>query len=293
MVSRSSSLRCLSLLFWGFGALACSDEQSQIGRGQLQRANVEAVTQVVEQGIGNANSGVITEFVADDYRQHSTYIADGRVGFLQEVEDTGPREVEIHRILADGPYVALHLTYGQGANRTVGVEVFRLEVGILVEHWDASQSWVDPSMSVNGRSMVDGPSEIVERAATEANRSLATEFVEVVFTQGNYDRLDTYLGDSYLQHNPLATDGVAGIEGFLSALEAEGNTVGLVRSPLILAEGNFVLVGSEGFLGPDESAYAIFYDLWRVQEEQLVEHWDVIPRLPTDLSTLPHANGLL
>jgi predicted SnoaL-like aldol condensation-catalyzing enzyme len=39
----------------------------------------------------------------------------------------------------------------------------------------------------------------------------------------------------------------------------------------VLAEGNFVLCISEGFLGEDHSA---FYDLFRVQKGKLVEHWD-------------------
>jgi predicted SnoaL-like aldol condensation-catalyzing enzyme len=32
-----------------------------------------------------------------------------------------------------------------------------------------------------------------------------------------------------------------------------------------------------------------FYDLFRVQNDRIVEHWDITPEIKTDL---PHGNGL-
>lgn len=63
------------------------------------------------------------------------------------------------------------------------------------------------------------------------------------------------------------------------------------RTPLVVAQGDMVLVGSEGVFGPaDDPPFAVFYDLFRVEDGRIVEHWDVIPPSP-DPDALPHSNG--
>lgn len=46
---------------------------------------------------------------------------------------------------------------------------------------------------------------------------------------------------------------------------------------LILGEGNFVLTQSEGIFMKKNVA---FYDLFRVQNGRVVEHWDTIEEIP-------------
>jgi predicted SnoaL-like aldol condensation-catalyzing enzyme len=45
----------------------------------------------------------------------------------------------------------------------------------------------------------------------------------------------------------------------------------------ILGEGNFVLVVNEGLF---DSKPAMFYDFYRVANNMIVEHWDVIEAIP-------------
>src|SRR5258706_8853787 len=45
----------------------------------------------------------------------------------------------------------------------------------------------------------------------------------------------------------------------------------------VLGEGNFVLVVSEGHFGKDHDA---FYDLFRIENSKIAEHWDVIEPIP-------------
>jgi predicted SnoaL-like aldol condensation-catalyzing enzyme len=48
----------------------------------------------------------------------------------------------------------------------------------------------------------------------------------------------------------------------------------------VLGDGNFVLVLSEGFMGVTHSA---FYDLYRIKDQKIIEHWDVIEAItPTE-----------
>jgi len=45
----------------------------------------------------------------------------------------------------------------------------------------------------------------------------------------------------------------------------------------VLGEGNFVLVASEGTMGGRSTS---FYDLFRVENGKVAEHWDTIETIP-------------
>ena len=55
----------------------------------------------------------------------------------------------------------------------------------------------------------------------------------------------------------------------------------------VLAEGNFVLGVSEGTFGGKPTSY---YDLWRVENGKIAEHWDVMETI-ADKSTWQNDNG--
>lgn len=60
-----------------------------------------------------------------------------------------------------------------------------------------------------------------------------------------------------------------------------------VQNRLDLAQGNFVLAVSEGTFGGAPTAY---YDLWRVENGKIAEHWDVMETI-SDKSTWANDNG--
>jgi predicted SnoaL-like aldol condensation-catalyzing enzyme len=184
----------------------------------------------------------------------------------------------------------LHSTYGTGDARQVAFDVFRLENGQLAEHWDALQDWVDEDATVSGNTLVDGETEVTDRHLTEQNQELVTTMVREVFIESQVERLADYIGEPYIQHNPRAGNGLVAVQAFFAAVQAQGVQLGYTASPLVVADGNFVLVGSEGYLGDAMTDYTVFYDLFRVDAGKLVEHWDVIQAV--DPSTVPHANGL-
>jgi len=265
-------------------ALACS-KQAPLTESEV----VDAFFAAVDAGDVEAIEGL----VAEDYVQHSALAADGRAGLLEALPSLREMEVQRHRLLVDGDKVLLHQTYTLPDQSTqVVFDVFRVEAGQLVEHWDAWQPEVPAAQTVSGRSMTEGPTEVVDLDQTEANRRLVTDFVEVVLTQGQFDRLGEFISaDQYDQHNPGVADGLEGLGALAAGLQEAGLVFGYTDSPLVVAQGNFVMVGSEGVFGPSEApGFALFYDLWRVEQGQIVEHWDVVPPGP-DVAGLPHDNG--
>ena len=80
----------------------------------------------------------------------------------------------------------------------------------------------------------------------------------------------------YIQHNPQTQEGSEGLAAWRAALEATHNGAPVIHYQhlhRILAEGSFVLTVSEGTLA---GAHTAFYDLYRLANSKVVEHWDTI-----------------
>ena len=65
------------------------------------------------------------------------------------------------------------------------------------------------------------------------------------------------------------------------------NTQPLSNTEKALAQGTFVLAVSEGTFGGAPTSY---YDLWRVENGKIAEHWDVMETI-ADEATWQNQNG--
>lgn len=92
------------------------------------------------------------------YIQHNPHVKDGRTAFIEFFEpyfkDHSERTPsKIKRVIADGNLVALHVeSAGRPGESSVAiVDIFRVEDGKIVEHWDVIQ--VTPKQTASGNSM--------------------------------------------------------------------------------------------------------------------------------------------
>jgi len=235
---------------------------------------------------GGKDPSAVDRWAAADYKQHSAMAGDGPEALRSLVAGlpAGFR-YEGARVLADGDLVALHGTYyGFGPAPLVAFDLFRVADGKLAEHWDALTPAVAETAS--GRSQVDGPRQVTDLDKTEANRALVTEFAQKVLKGADYSVLTHYISaDTYNQHNPEAADGLAGFGAAAATWAGQGKNLVYKTIHKAIAEGDFVLLQSEGeFGGP-----TAYYDLFRVADGKIVEHWDVVVPIP---AKLPHDNGL-
>jgi predicted SnoaL-like aldol condensation-catalyzing enzyme len=226
----------------------------------------------------------VDRWVSDTYRQHSTLAADGPEA-LRELVTNLPADFryEVARVLVDGDIVALHGIYhGFGPDPLVAFDLFRVQDGKLAEHWDALTPLVRDTVS--GRSQTDGPAAVSDRTRTEANRALVADFAERVLRGADYSVLTDYIStETYLQHNTEAADGLAGFGAAAAAWAGQGKNLVYKKIHKIIADGEFVLTQSEGEFGVPVA----YYDLFRVADGKIVEHWDVISPIPAEL---PHPN---
>ena len=96
-------------------------------------------------------------YIGDTYIQHNPNVPDGRdafkAGFKRIFSEFPQRHSTIHRAIAEGDLVALHLlTQKTPDDRgTAIVDIFRFDdAGLIVEHWDVQQPVPETSANQNG-----------------------------------------------------------------------------------------------------------------------------------------------
>ena len=126
--------------------------------------------------------------------------------------------------------------------------------------------------------MTDGPTEIKDIDKTQANKRFVQDFAQDVLRDGKVDKITYYIStETYHQHNPGIGDGLDGLSKALESMAKQGLTMKYHTLHKVIGEGNFVLTLSEGqFAGK----HVAFYDLFRVESGNIVEHWDVIQDIP-------------
>jgi predicted SnoaL-like aldol condensation-catalyzing enzyme len=180
------------------------------------------------------------------------------------------------RVFQDGDFIFAHTDYNFFGPK-IGFDIFRFEEGKIVEHWDNLQE-KPAKPNPSGHTMIDGTTEIKGIDKTEENKAYVRQFAEDIFVNGKREKLADYLSDNYIQHNPNLGDGLAGLRGGAQTMPTQGSVpqgrpVQFTTIHKVLGEGNFVLLVSEGtFFGKHSS----FYDLFRVENGKIDEHWDVI-----------------
>lgn len=78
-----------------------------------------------------------------------------------------------------------------------------------------------------------------------------------------------------------------GLNAALTAYAEQGINMVYNETHLLLGQGNYVLAASEGYLGDVPTTY---YDLFRVENGKIAEHWDVMETLK-DQADWANENG--
>lgn len=221
------------------------------------------------------------------YIQHNLTAKDGFSGLKELLGIIPPNSVKVNtlRVFQDGDYVFAHTEYDFFGPKA-GFDIFRFEGDHIVEHWDNLQEITGPNPS--GHTMFDGSVEITDIEKTAANKHLVKSLVQDVLMGQNPEKLASYFdGDSYIQHNPAVGDGLSGLQAALRYMAENGIVMKYDRIHQVLGEGNFVLVVSEGDFAGNATA---FYDLFRVENDRIAEHWDVVETILPE-SQRQNANG--
>ena len=129
------------------------DPRSEAGR---QEANKQTVRDFYEVGLNQRDFPAAAKLIGPRYVQHNPLIADGIEGFeafLGHLAEEFPGlRAEVKSVFAEGDFVIGHV-HGirvPGQRGTAIVDIFRLEDGKIVEHWDVMQPIPENAVNQNG-----------------------------------------------------------------------------------------------------------------------------------------------
>ena len=233
-----------------------------------------------------------TSLLAEGYIQHNLAYGTGRDAFVGSVAwlASAPVKTTVQNIRAfeDGDKVFLQTVYNfAGAGEQVAFDIFRFDAdGKIAEHWDNLAAKADPNPS--GHTQIDGCKELKALDKTESNRELVKNFLADVMQGQHPEKTPEYFdGNTYIQHNTGIADGLSGLGAALAALAEQGIQMIYTTVYQVLAQGNYVLAVSEGTFGGAPTSY---YDLWRVENGKIAEHWDVMETIAAK-ETWQNQNG--
>jgi predicted SnoaL-like aldol condensation-catalyzing enzyme len=106
-----------------------------------------------------------------------------------------------------------------------------------------------------------------------------------VLIKGHFDKILEFYHPEIIQHNPFIENTVTGLIKGVESLQNKGMTIQIEKIEKVLGEGNFVLVCSSGLFAGKPTA---FFDLFRIENGKVVEHWDVLQEIPAKAA---HTNG--
>jgi predicted SnoaL-like aldol condensation-catalyzing enzyme len=237
------------------------------------KSNKTIVLECYRKIIRDLDLSIIDDYIMEDYIQHSPTVKDGKAGLLEmlhflkslpQPKEHGPSP--IIRTIAEGDLVAVHLDVQFMGKRVAVVDLFRLQDGKIAEHWDTSK--MQPENQDGLVTMTNGTAVIDDEADSTANKKLIDQFYQEGFGKNNV----RCLAEDYLDHDP---DG--------DLLKRSGYHAKVHR---LIAEGDFVVAQCE-FIG--ESDRYAHYDIFRIVEGKIAEHWSVEQEVP---QTMAHNNGM-
>ncbi len=121
-----------------------------------QELNKKIVKEFYDLAINKKDFEAASKYLGPRYIQHNQRAADGAEGlknFIRFLRTKFPgAHSEIKRIFADGDYVILHVhaVREPGTRGAAIVDIFRLQDGKIVEHWDVHEDILEKAANPNG-----------------------------------------------------------------------------------------------------------------------------------------------
>ncbi len=145
-----------SIIIGFVGLLTLNASAALAADAATLEANRKTVLEFYEAGLNQKDFDAAAKFFGPGYIQHNPTAPDGIEGFkafLGFLREKFPdSHSEIKRAFAEGDFVILHVhsVREKGTRGRAIVDIFRLENGKIVEHWDVVQDIPEKPANANG-----------------------------------------------------------------------------------------------------------------------------------------------
>ena len=267
-----------------------ADRSDSTTEAANQKIVLSLFTDVFADPSSASSIAAANKIVASDAVVHGAGLTAGPGGLLAQFTAAHTRvsnaQAVVKHVAADGDLVAVHwqLASDPADERTgeAAVDLFRVTDGKVVERWSFSQAIATGTpASGNTNTMFSDlyanaakPGSMTE-AQEESNRNFAVGAYNTLFRDQDASVLDRSFDPNYLQHNPVAPNGTAALKGFFSG----SGQFPPQEATISLSDGDLVWIFSQS-VGAKASDPFLAADIFRVDDNLIREHWDVVPATP-------------
>jgi predicted SnoaL-like aldol condensation-catalyzing enzyme len=111
----------------------------------------------------------------------------------------------------------------------------------------------------------------------EKNKQLVTTAYQRIFGDLDGTGIDEFMSKDFIQHNPSTPDGQDGVKALVQMLISQGVPKQKIEFKHVVADGDIVFLHSRYEMAGKEWR---FIDIYRVENDKLVEHWDAMMQMP-------------
>ena len=120
----------------------------------MTKSNKEIVLEVLKRSFIDRDPTVVEQYFGANYKQHNPVIPDGPSAIAEMIPTLTALTYEPGMAVAEGDLVMVHGRYtGWGPKPMVAVDIFRVEDGKVVEHWDVMQEEILATNTASGNGM--------------------------------------------------------------------------------------------------------------------------------------------
>jgi predicted SnoaL-like aldol condensation-catalyzing enzyme len=126
-----------------------------MSRTEQEQANLQLVLDMFAAVLNPMDSAAVDRFISAGYIQHNQAAEPGREGlkrFLDMIRAATPEAVhDVKRAFVDGDHVTVHYHVRRwpGDLGWAVIDIFRIEDGMIAEHWDVMQDVVEGGPNPN------------------------------------------------------------------------------------------------------------------------------------------------
>ena len=120
----------------------------------VQETNKKIAQTAYQRIFGDLDVSAVDEFISKDFIQHNPTLPDGIEGVrgvVQMLSSQGvpKQQIQFKHIVAQDDTVILHSRTEMGGKEWRFIDIYRIEKGLLAEHWDAMMQMPDEPANDN------------------------------------------------------------------------------------------------------------------------------------------------